>query len=243
MFGVMPAIISAAAGAGGGVPFPVTDQLLGQWDPALGVTGTAPMTTWADQSGNGNDWLEDTGSGGEGPTLSSAVLNGLDVVTFDGTNDKMSQAAFISGATDGTLACVVRRTTTSNKGWCVFGSSSTQPHFMHGNLIYETFGSSVRASGIASSAFDLNEWGVYLVTMVGNQMTRYANDSQFATQSLTKSWYTTFRLGSGNLGGAIGSTSGFQGQIADMAVWDKGLVPAEQTSVFDHWNDKFALGL
>ena len=241
MFGVMPAIISAAAG--GGVSFPVTDQLLGQWDPEIGVTGTAPITTWADQSGSGNDWLEDTGGGGAGPTLSSAVLNGLDVVTFDGANDKMSQAAFISGSTDGTLVCVVRRTTTANKGWCIFGSSSSQPHFMFGNLIYESFGSSTRSSGVASSAFDLNEWGVYLVTMVGNQMTRYANDAQFATQSLAKNWHTTFRLGTGNLGGTVGSTSSFQGQIAEMAVWDKGLDGGERTSVFDHFNDKYALGL
>lgn len=225
--------------------FPVDDQLLGHWDPMEGVTGSAPITTWADQSGNGNDWLEDTGSGGQGPTLSSAVLNGLDVVTFDGTNDKMSQAAFIVGSSAGSMSLVVRRTTTANKGWHLFGSTASQPHFMHGNLIYESFGSTVRASGVASSAFDLNEWGVYTVTKGsgGFAIVRYANNVQFATQNTTAGWTGTFRLGCGNQGGAIGSTHSFQGEVAEMAVWGKVLSTQERTDVFDYWNDKFALGL
>jgi len=235
--------VSMNKSSASGSPFPVTDQLLGLWDPEAGVTGGSPITVWADQSGNGNDWLEDTGSGGGGPTLAASILNGLSVVQFDGANDKMSQSAFISGSTDGTMALVVRRTTTGNKGWHVFGSSTTQPHFMHSNLIYETFGSAARSTGVASSSFDNNEWGVYLVTMVGNEMTRYANNSQFAQQTLSKQWQATFRLGTGNTGGAIGGTHSFQGEIAEMAVWDKGLDGTERTAVFDYFNDKFALGL
>lgn len=229
----------------GGGAFPVTDQLVGLWDPEIGVTGSAPITTWADQSGNGNDWAEDTSFGGGGPTLSASVLNGLSVVTFDGSNDKMSQSAFISGSTDGTMALVVRRTTTANKGWHVFGSSVTQPHFQHSELIYETFGSSFRPAGVADAgAFDLNEWGVYMVTAVSSVMTRYANNSVLSTDAITKSWHaSTFRLGTGNTGGSVGGTHSFQGQIAEMSVWSKGLDSGERTAVFDYFNSKFALGL
>ena len=243
MFNSIPAIVSASSG-GGGSSFPVTSQLQGLWDAALGVTGGAPITVWADQSGNGNNWLEDTTNGGGGPTLSTGVLNGLPVVSFDGANDKMSQAAFISGSTAGTMSCVVRRTTTSNKGWNVFGSSSVQPHFMYSNGIYESFGSANRTSAIASAAFALNTWGVYAVTInLSGQLIMYANDSQIASQTLGLSWYTTFRLGSGNLGGLVGTTHSFQGEIAEMAVWDKVLLSSERTTVFSYFNTKYGLGL
>lgn len=242
MFNVMTAIRSAASGAS---VFPITDQLKGQWDASVGVTGSAPMTVWADQSGNGNDWLEDIGQSGGGPTLSSSVLNGLDVVTFDGTNDKMIQTAFISGTTDGSMALVMRRTTTNNKGWSVFGSSSTQPHFQFSNLIYETFGCTTRPAGVDDSGhFDLNEWGVYIVTKAnGGNLIRYANTTQIDSVFASQGWATSFRLGCGQLGGTVGATNSFQGEIAEMAIWDKVISAGERTSVFDYFNAKFALGL
>jgi hypothetical protein len=42
---------------------------------------------WADKSGNGRDAIQTTAA--SRPTLSSSVLNGLNVVTFDGVNDAL----------------------------------------------------------------------------------------------------------------------------------------------------------
>ena len=244
MFNTLSAIRSAVV-AEGGPAFPETDQLLGLWDPELGVTGSAPITTWADQSGSGNDWLEDTGQSGAGPTLSPAVLNGLDVVTFDGINDKMSQVPFLAGNT-AQMMLVVRRTSVQNKGWhSIGGPATSQPHFMFINTLYETFGVSSRRDNIShAGTFDLDEWGVYSVEVnIPNFEIFMNNVSRFSSSSVASGWAGTFRLGTGNLGGNVGATNSFQGQIAEMAMWDKKLSPAGRTSVFDYFNDKFALGL
>lgn len=48
-----------------------------------GVTGTAPVSAWADQSGNGNDFL----ASGVGPSLGSDALGAY--LGFDGTSQAM----------------------------------------------------------------------------------------------------------------------------------------------------------
>jgi hypothetical protein len=228
----------------GASPFPVPVQLQGHWDPSVGVTGTAPVTVWSDQSGNLNDWLQDTGGGGGGPTLSSGVLNGLDVITFDGSNDKMNQSRFIT-AGDGEMMCVVRRTTSSNKGWCCFGSSAAQAHLMYTNLLYESFGGTTRLAGAAAAELAVNTWGIYNVTHDSGVATswRVNNTGNKVSTFLNTGWNTTFYLGSGNNGGAVGATHSFQGQIAEMAVWDRVLSAKDRTDVFNYFNAKFALGL
>jgi hypothetical protein len=115
---------------------------------------------------------------------------------------------------------------------------------MSSNQIYETFGCTSRPSPVSAVAFGLNTWGVYTVTKAnGGNLIRYANNSQLSSVAANQGWHTTFRLGTGNLGGGIGSTSSFQGQIAEMAVWDKILSTQDRSDVFDYFNDKFALGL
>ncbi len=75
-------------------------------------------------------------------------------------------------------------------------------------------------------------------------MINYGNNVQIQNTNQTAAWQaSTFRLGTGNSGGNIGGTHSFQGQIAEMAIWDKELSSQDRTDVFDHWNSKFALGL
>ncbi|HEY1126826.1 MAG TPA: hypothetical protein VGF83_03620, partial [Actinomycetota bacterium] len=93
-----------ALGAGCTVsPTAEHSSLLGSWTPASlpGLTGWwdasaiagkhdgDPITTWPDRSGLGHDLL----SGGAGsPTYKVAIQNGLPVVRFDGTSNRMAKA-------------------------------------------------------------------------------------------------------------------------------------------------------
>ncbi|MDJ0497436.1 MAG: DUF5011 domain-containing protein, partial [Acidimicrobiia bacterium] len=73
--------VTAASGPGG----VITD--LGLWLRAdIGVTASAgEVSSWADQSGNGNDATQ--GTAGQQPDLVVDAVNGNPVVNFDGTND------------------------------------------------------------------------------------------------------------------------------------------------------------
>jgi hypothetical protein len=59
-------------------------------DKIGGLSGGAAVATWADASGRANDATQPTGA--NQPTYQTAVINGLPVVRFDGSNDWMNLA-------------------------------------------------------------------------------------------------------------------------------------------------------
>jgi len=89
------------------------------WDAA--DYGTISVSTgvseWRDKSGNGKTLSQATTA--NQPTLTQNALNGLPVITFDGTNDVLSVATasdwtFLHNSTGSTLIAVVKAGTTSN---------------------------------------------------------------------------------------------------------------------------------
>lgn len=203
-----------------------TSGLVGHWDADLGVTLDATeVSVWADQSGNGNDWLRNV----NGPSVASAVLNGHDAINFDGVNDLLSQAAFLSGSNDGEMMLLMRRTTTANRGSWSFGTGSNS-HWMFSNSIYEDFASTLRITGVShGGVFDLNEWGVYSVAKANAGNLKIWTNGEIRTDSVrTTGWNTTFYLGSGSSIGTTGGSLSFEGQIIEMAIWDRELSDVER---------------
>jgi hypothetical protein len=95
---------SVSGGGGGGVP---TTDLAGQWIADAGVTLTSgKVSTWADQSGAGIDLTQ--GTAANRPVVSAAVLNGRDVLEFDG-GDVLRSALMAHPV--GTMLCAVTRVT------------------------------------------------------------------------------------------------------------------------------------
>jgi len=73
--------------------------------PDEGVTtgSNGAVSTWADQSGNGNDATQT--NSGERPAYGSTAINGIDVVTFDGTDDFLrSNVASLPNSTNTLLS-------------------------------------------------------------------------------------------------------------------------------------------
>ncbi len=70
---------------------------LGLWLNAEKITGLSngdPVVTWEDQSGNGNDHTQATGS--KRPTYRTDVVNGKPVVRFDLVDDILSPVAAVA---------------------------------------------------------------------------------------------------------------------------------------------------
>jgi hypothetical protein len=89
------------------------------WDAADhgSISAPAGVSEWRDKSGNGKTLSQSTQA--NRPTLTLNALNGLPVVTFDGTNDVLNAATasdwtFLHNSTGSTVIAVVKVGTTSN---------------------------------------------------------------------------------------------------------------------------------
>lgn len=87
--------MSFAQSGPGGVGTTDGTSTLEFWvDASEGVSGSSPITSWLDQSGNG---ITNTILGN--PSLSGSAYNGYDAINFDGTGDYISTSLNISGNT------------------------------------------------------------------------------------------------------------------------------------------------
>ena len=93
--------------AGGFVPTDIAGCML--WLP-VDAGGLGPVQLWADSSGNGNDALQ--GTLANRPTGNAVVLNGHNVVQFNGSTTFMQTPAFAAGQPN-TIFIVLKMDTTS----------------------------------------------------------------------------------------------------------------------------------
>ena len=111
-------------------------------DTGITKDGSDLIGTWADQSGNGNDFSQSTA--GNKPVFSASAQNNLPAVTFDGVNDHLTTSAFI---TLGTYSAFV---VASRNVW----ASSTYAGIWGHN--FSSAGTAGRAIGVTGGA--LNNW-------------------------------------------------------------------------------------
>ena len=87
-------------GAPGGSWTPADLPGLQVWleaDAITGLSDTDPVATWADLSVNGHDFVQATS--GRRPLYRTGIINGLPVVRFDGTDDRLSNTDAITYGT------------------------------------------------------------------------------------------------------------------------------------------------
>jgi hypothetical protein len=88
-------------------------SLLAWWKAdSLALANAAPVTSWADSSGNARTLTQATAA--NQPVFSAAQINGLPAVTFDGTNDYLATGAFAS-PTSGASVFAVQKLTAANQ--------------------------------------------------------------------------------------------------------------------------------
>lgn len=135
---------------------------------------------WSDQSGNGNHATQATS--GNRPTLSTATVNGKNVVAFDAASAQfLALPDLFNGATSGEIFFVVKTAVhppvnTAYTGWCVFGSNpggALPAHFPYTDgVVYDSWGLNVRSTvgdigNLATNYFvynvytNTNDWRVF----------------------------------------------------------------------------------
>ena len=140
-----------AGGGGGGF------DLL-PYSPSLWLNDTgSDASEWVDQSGNGNDVTQATGT--RQPSIVSAVVNGKQVRRFDGNDDKLAVASSID-ITGGMFFMVVKQNSLKNYG-VFFAANGTQGlHSSSTNVYgYGTTFNNCRINGDSGSEFSLGSGG------------------------------------------------------------------------------------
>jgi hypothetical protein len=217
---------------------PVTSGLEAQFvgdDVVPTMQGT--VDTWADSSGAGISADEPTAS--EQPQLLGGVLNGHDVVHFDGVDDglKLSTHLFSSTSFPKTVFAVVRSQGDSNGHIVGTGSSSVGaiPTFGSGLVVVEhnyfyKAASSLNGLRLVSPETTLAaDWQVVVATISAGASRLETN----CTVAESSAALNSFDSGETKIGSitAFPPVHGFEGQIAELLIYDRALADVERNDV------------
>jgi len=222
--------------SGGGPPPPTTPlTIFGaasvlQWCRAdLGVTVATGVSVWADQSGNGKDYLQATAANQPALTAVDATLNNLPTIGFDGVDDMMLAATLNFGLVAAApICCLMIMKTTADLGHNMVLVGSGVDGGSH-CVVYAPNGASLnRYNGavVLAATMALNAWGrgrfefSNSATDIGqfraNQNVNNAGNSAQGTGRAICAW---------NVSG-----SQWKGQFFEIAYLNKIPTPAEMTA-------------
>lgn len=212
----------ARAVESGFVPTDIAGCVL--WLRADGITGLSDgdaVTTWPDESGEGNDATQATTA--KKPSYETGVLNGLPVVRFDGVDDLLQGS---SDLTVRTIFAVVKSDDLAPEyDGLVTGQAGTD-----GDL-----GLLVTPSGYYTNSQSGAIWYVN-----GTQTSSVADWSEFHIAVVKWSGYdytTSYQIGNDRgIGGRY-----LQGDVAEILIYDSVLSDGDREAVRDYLNDKYAI--
>jgi hypothetical protein len=194
--------------------YPTHTSGLQLWDDAsdLGTIDATAVGTWSDKSGNGNDATEATNK----PASGSDFQNGLNLITFDGSNDILTLDSAPITDQDFTLMCVVRTDDTGFQDAWSFGASSFRLE-VDGSGDWNLFGGGV--SGAIGSA---STFGVVSVrSATSSKSVRYNGGNQITSTNnatLTSNFY---------LGARAPASQHCACEWAELLIWNRSITDAE----------------
>jgi hypothetical protein len=221
-----------AAGGGGCSGWtPATPSgLVGWYKADVGTTGTAPVTAWADQSGNGYTMNP---NGFVGPTLNATGLGGKPSLDFTGgfTNGLRTtfQTVAIGTANTASIFMLAKFSATSAGGAYMQGNiNSAAPKSDAGSFLFEADGSvpdiySVHASGtFGTQTASINTEHRLGVILDGASHSTTFVDGASSTVALTSFNFTT--------PGALSASDGqFDGSIRELIFYNTALGSSDQS--------------
>jgi hypothetical protein len=203
----------------------------------VGVTSNSNgnVSTWQDQSGNGNNATQTNSS--NQPLVVANALNGLSVIQFTAsTNQWFNLPNVMNGATAGEVFVVVKANSGSPsaaRGLWRLGANSYYP-YTDGN-VYEDFGSTVQYNEIGHPASGVTQFSLFNVSAQSGQWT-----GRIDGVTLLNSTTNTVSFNSSPLLGSNGSNP-FDGQIAEVIVYNSVLNAAQRTTVGQYLQGKYNL--
>lgn len=250
-----------ARASGGFSPTDISGIKLWVKADQLSLSDGDPVSTWADQSGLGNDI---TSSGSNRPTFKTGILNSLPVVRFDGSDDFMEKSSFsgVDGVAGMTIFLVVKMASFSNDQTFVSkwdyntqGSFAWQsaydnanPNEQSGIFIADavndagnnkaetTDNTSLSSFGILTMVYDGSLTNANRVKMYYNGTARTMSTSGTIPTALTTA---TSSLKIGKFGGAL--TRYFNGDFAEIIIYNSALNSTDRASVRTYLQTKYGL--
>ncbi len=207
------------------------------------TTSGSNVTNWNDVSGS----LNDASNGSSQPTLVSNAVNELPAVNFSGSQFLQSPSGF-SNFTSGLTAMLVAKPVSVSAGARLFdyGNGATSDNVMLSlpsstGFTFSTYNSSTSSSvtassGVTSGNFQLLESlynGSNTANLYVNGASAASSSSMQTLQNLTRSGNY---IGQDNSGG-----NRFNGQIAEMLLWNRQLTAAERAAVEGYLLSKYQM--
>lgn len=228
-------------------------------DAANGVTESSGLvSSWADQSGNGNDFTQVSGTRQPLLNSSDANFNGLPSITFDGDNDVLGNSALLldNNFSEGVLVIAFKSNDFSTQTVFSFSSSTFRKFTMQVQSISGPFDVIVGwnwVGGGGGGTYNAIEYNstpiVYTQKYDGSEITSQARISQFINGTeltpVGTSATTPTTISNTETGVYIGNRDGagalaLNGEIAEI-LYFKSLSPANQIRIENYLIDKYAL--
>jgi hypothetical protein len=216
-------------------------------DSLLGTTDGTAVGTWTDSSKMSANSTQSLAS--YQPIFKSNVVNGNPVLRFDGINSRMSFPDLILMNTDYTIFAVGARTsglhenmflggtTSGNQENLAFGYRQDSGGFLPLTFDLAHYGNDVWNTTLNYSSKAFEYWTGWFSQTFGKQI--FENGVLFANnsaQTLPLISTTGTMIGYWPLVG-----SGFEGDIAEIIVYDRALAPDEQANIENYLKKKYGL--
>jgi len=211
----------------------------------LGVAADANngVSTWLDQSGNGNSAAQSDPA--SRPTLVPLAMYGKPVLRFNGANNVISPPAFVAGWQAGEAFVILRTTSdfaTTNTGLWGFGTNflNMKRYPAADGTISDDFGSGdIRGGSVG--AVHLSEPHVYNVLSRPGEWTNRINGNIVVTAATNSVNFLPWAPAIGDGGGYAGQNSHFAGDIAEVLIYDHALSQSDRDAVTAYCKGRYGL--
>ena len=222
-------------------PSMLTNGLKAWYKADSGVTqdGSGNVTQWVDQSGN---YTATQSNSGNEPTYVASDLNGEPALRFNGSQWLSNGGTMGTGAdADMTIITVAMSANPSalQSSLCIGGGGSNQNRGLGYNSSQEEFEYG-GASALGAAAPPPSNWVMEAATTNAslNAVTFYQNGTQSSITALSGLAAVTPGV---MVGGASDRSSPWQGDIAEVLVYDHALSASEMQEVTQYISDKYGI--
>jgi len=235
-----------ADGAGALQPNEVDSLVLWLKTDAGITTGTGGVSAWADQSGNGYDFIQTDTS--KRPDYGTNILNTYSSLTFDGVNDVLQQTVLKgtmlvnAAGTNTTIFAVIKITGTNNAIISDAGNSTDriilQPDYGPSNTTYWDVGSATSTGRLSGPlAFSANS--IITATRDGGDMLVRKN----SVNELSGSGFTATVTAARNvfIGAYDFSGDSLTGDLYEIIVYNRALTTSEISDIESYLNNKYSI--